>query len=82
MALKFPKSGFCPQLHKTGQKCILIIQQLRGLYIHMKELLEPTPKEIRDLRLSIDLTQEQAGNLLHVSTRHFRRWETGNTQCT
>ena len=43
----------------------------------MKQLLEPTPKEIRDLRLSIDLTQEQAGNLLHVSTRHFQRWEQG-----
>tara|TARA_R110002020_G_scaffold11313_3_gene42667 strand:+ start:389 stop:607 length:219 start_codon:yes stop_codon:yes gene_type:complete len=43
----------------------------------MKELKSPTPKEIRDMRNSIDLTQEQAGNLLHVSTRHYRRWELG-----
>ena len=43
----------------------------------MKQLLEPTPKEIRDLRLSIDLTQEQASNLIHVSARHYRRYETG-----
>ena len=43
----------------------------------MKELKPPTPKEIRDMRNSIDLTQEQAGNLLHVSTRHFQRWEQG-----
>ena len=44
----------------------------------MKELKSPSPKEIRDMRNSINLTQEQAGNLLHVSTRHFRRWELGN----
>jgi len=44
----------------------------------MKELKPPSPKEIRDMRNSINLTQEQAGNLLHVSTRHFRRWELGN----
>jgi DNA-binding transcriptional regulator YiaG len=43
----------------------------------MKELKPPTPKEIRDIRNSIDLTQEQAGNLLHVSARHFQRWEQG-----
>ena len=43
----------------------------------MKELKPPTPKEIRDMRNSIDLTQEQAGTLLHVSTRHFQRWEQG-----
>jgi DNA-binding transcriptional regulator YiaG len=46
----------------------------------MKQLLEPTPKEIRDLRLSIDLTQDQASNLLHVSSRHYRRWETGEAK--
>ena len=44
----------------------------------MKELKSPSPKEIRDMRNSINLTQEQAGNLLDVSTRHFRRWELGN----
>jgi len=43
----------------------------------MKQLLEPTPKEIRDLRLSIDLTQEQASNLIHVSARHYKRYESG-----
>ena len=43
----------------------------------MKELKPPTPQEIRDMRNSIDLTQEQAGNLLQVSTRHFQRWEQG-----
>ena len=31
------------------------------------------------MRNSIDLTQEQAGNLLHVSTRHYRRWEVRKT---
>jgi DNA-binding transcriptional regulator YiaG len=46
----------------------------------MKQLLEPTPKEIRDLRLSIDLTQDQASNLLHVSSRQYRRWETGEAK--
>tara|TARA_R110002020_G_scaffold221935_3_gene430165 strand:- start:746 stop:964 length:219 start_codon:yes stop_codon:yes gene_type:complete len=44
----------------------------------MKELRPPTPKEIRDMRNSIDLTQAQAANLLHVNERHFRRWELGN----
>lgn len=43
----------------------------------MIELKPPTPKEIKDLRVSINLTQDQAGNLLHVSTRHFQRWEQG-----
>ena len=43
----------------------------------MSILKHPTPKEIKDLRLSIDLSQEQAGGLLHINGRHFRRWEIG-----
>ena len=35
------------------------------------------------MRNSIDLTQEQAGNLLHVSTRHFQKMGVKeNRQCT
>jgi len=46
----------------------------------MNILKHPTPKEIKDLRLSIELTQEQAGNLLHINGRHFRRWEIGQSK--
>ena len=46
----------------------------------MNILKQPEPKDIKDLRLSIDLTQEQAGNLLHVNSRHFRRWEIGESK--
>jgi|TARA_R110000803_G_scaffold69332_3_gene131683 DNA-binding transcriptional regulator YiaG len=46
----------------------------------MSILKHPTPKEIKDLRLSIDLSQEQAGGLLHINGRHFRRWEIGQSK--
>jgi|TARA_R110000803_G_scaffold169351_1_gene232344 DNA-binding transcriptional regulator YiaG len=46
----------------------------------MDILKHPTPKEVKDTRTSIDLSQAQAGNLLHVSERHFSRWEHGTAK--
>tara|TARA_R100000988_G_scaffold16182_1_gene7988 strand:+ start:1423 stop:1644 length:222 start_codon:yes stop_codon:yes gene_type:complete len=45
-----------------------------------QQIKHPQPKEIKDMRLSIELSQEQAGNLLHVNGRHFRRWEVGESK--
>lgn len=42
-------------------------------------LRPPTPKEIKDLRLDLKLSTEEAGNLLHISNRTFQRYERGNT---
>ena len=42
-----------------------------------KVLVAPTPKQIKDLRKSIHITQERASNLLHVTVVTFYRWETG-----
>ena len=39
----------------------------------------PEPKQIKDLRKSLKLTTEDAGNLLHISARTFQRWERGTT---
>ena len=40
----------------------------------------PEPKQIKDLRKSLKLTTEDAGNLLHISARTFQRWERGTTK--
>ena len=43
-------------------------------------MTNPEPKQIKDLRKSVNLDTTQAGNLLHVSARTFQRWERGNTK--
>lgn len=40
----------------------------------------PEPKQIKDLRKSLKLTTEDAGNLLHISARTFQRYERGNSK--
>jgi len=45
-----------------------------------KILNSPTPKQIKDLRKSLRLSTEDAGNLLHISARTFQRYERGNTK--
>lgn len=48
---------------------------------NMGEIMQhPEPKQIKDLRKSVNLDTTQAGNLLHVSARTFQRWERGNTK--
>ena len=37
----------------------------------------PSPKDIRTLRLSLGLTQAQAGELVGASARAWRAWEAG-----
>tara|TARA_R110002051_G_C8617375_1_gene482775 strand:- start:88 stop:327 length:240 start_codon:yes stop_codon:yes gene_type:complete len=53
---------------------------MRGLNVAMNIINHPEPKQIKDMRLSINLSQDQAGNLLHVNGRHFRRWEIGESK--
>jgi DNA-binding transcriptional regulator YiaG len=38
----------------------------------------PTPEEIRAARLATGLTQKQAGELVHVAPRTWKRWEHAN----
>jgi len=45
-----------------------------------KLLKAPTPKQIKDMRKSIKITQDRASNLLHVSTITYFRWETGKIE--
>ena len=45
-----------------------------------KIIQSPEPKEIKDLRHKLNLTTAQAGNLLHITSRTFQRWERGNTK--
>ena len=37
----------------------------------------PSPSTIRESRLSLDLTQQQAGELVGASARTWRAWEAG-----
>lgn len=39
--------------------------------------MSPDPDEIRELRKSAGLTQEQAGELVHSSRRTWQDWEAG-----
>lgn len=39
---------------------------------------QPTPAQIRAARESADLTQQQAGELVHTDGRTWRRWEAGD----
>jgi len=45
-----------------------------------KILKAPEPKEIKDLRTSVQLTQQKAAELLHSNLRTFQRWEYGTTK--
>jgi len=45
-----------------------------------KPLASPTPKQIKDLRKSIHITQGQASNLMHVSMSSYYRWENGKVE--
>jgi DNA-binding transcriptional regulator YiaG len=38
----------------------------------------PTPAEIRAARLAADLTQTQAGALVHTTCRVWQQWEAGD----
>jgi len=38
----------------------------------------PTPNEIKSARAAADLTQEQAGAILHTTGRVWRQWEAGD----
>jgi DNA-binding transcriptional regulator YiaG len=40
----------------------------------------PEPKQIKDLRMSINYTQEQSSSLLHVPVRTYQRWEQGTSK--
>ena len=37
----------------------------------------PEPKQIKDLRVSINFTQEQSAAMLHTPIRTYQRWERG-----
>ena len=39
---------------------------------------QPTPKQVRDLRVAHKLTQQQAADLLHITLRHYCRYEAGD----
>ena len=39
--------------------------------------MKPTPTEIKKMRLSFGLTQDQAGKLIHSSRRTWQDWEAG-----
>jgi len=43
-------------------------------------LKAPEPKDIKDLRKSVNLTQQKAAELLHSTLRTFQRWEYGTTK--
>jgi DNA-binding transcriptional regulator YiaG len=45
-----------------------------------KILKAPEPKDIKDLRVSVNLTQQKASELLHSTLRTFQRWEYGTTK--
>ena len=38
----------------------------------------PTPDQIRAARAAANLTQQQAGELVHTDGRTWRRWESGD----
>ena len=40
-------------------------------------MLQPTPEQIRQARHAAGHTQAQAGELVHVDGRAWRRWEAG-----
>ena len=42
-----------------------------------KPMVPPTPEQIKKLRKSIHITQQEASNLLHVSASSYYRWENG-----
>ena len=44
---------------------------------NVKILTHPEPKQLKDLRDSVNFTPKQAGDLLHVNARTFQRWEKG-----
>jgi len=37
--------------------------------------IQPTPEEIRKIRVSYGLTQTQAAKMVHTSLRSWQRWE-------
>ena len=43
----------------------------------MQKIEIPTPEEILTLRTSASLTQEEAGEIVHVARRTFQDWERG-----
>jgi|TARA_R110000822_G_scaffold272761_1_gene395269 DNA-binding transcriptional regulator YiaG len=47
---------------------------------NVKILTHPEPKQLKDLRDSVNFTPKQAGDLLHVNARTFQRWEKGSTR--
>lgn len=38
----------------------------------------PTPKNLRDARLTLGYTQKEAAALVHVTTRAWQLWEAGH----
>jgi len=40
---------------------------------------QPTPDQVREARLALGMTQVQFGEMLYVTERGVRKWESGET---
>ena len=40
---------------------------------------QPTPDQVREARLALGMTQVQFGEMLYVTERCVRKWESGDT---